>query len=68
MGSDLYNVSARVLRSETSGYHTVTKSTTDHVFTQNRERKSHSEMNPRNMKGGIRESRDSINHPKSIPV
>jgi len=68
MGSDLYNVSARVLRSATSGYHTVTKSTTDHVFTQNRERKSHSEMNPRNMKGGIRESRDSINHPKSIPV
>lgn len=63
MGGTIYNSSARSLRAEKSGY--STKSANE-IFTQNRERKVHPTMNPMNL--GIREARDSENHPLSLPI
>lgn len=63
MGSSHYSFESRSLRAEERRYSTATM---DELFTQQRERKMHESMNPRNVK--FRESRDSENHPLSIPV
>jgi hypothetical protein len=63
MGNSSYSTSDRFSRSMSSGY--TTKSAND-IFTQNKLRMSHAEMNPSGVT--IRESRDSDEHPMSIPI
>ena len=58
-----------------AGYSSISRSayedrtelkTTNEIFKQNVEKKVHADMNPMNL--GIREARDSENHPESIAV
>ncbi len=63
MGNTIYDTASRSVRSSKIGY--ATKSVGE-IFTQQRERKAHAEMDPKNIK--IRECRDSEAHPAVIPV
>jgi hypothetical protein len=63
MGGSSYSHSLRSVRSHSEGYHTKGR---DEIFTQNVKRVIHEEMNPKGVM--IRESRDSVNHPCSIPI
>lgn len=63
MGNSLYDSDSRMTRSATLGY--TTKSV-DQIFTQQKERKVHAEMDPKKIT--LRECRDSDNHPNVIPV
>jgi hypothetical protein len=67
MGGSLYNLDNRGTRAFSKGYTTVNTATLDSVFTQQKERESHKDMNPSNMKG-FRESRDSEVHPLTFAV
>jgi len=60
MGGGSYSYTSRSIRAESSGYYT--KSARE-IFSQ---RSVNSEMNP--MGVGIRESRDSVEHPNSFPI
>lgn len=63
MGSDRYDLYARSVRAADAGY--ATKSV-DAIFTQQKERKIHKDMDPKGIT--IRESRDSEAHPNVLPV
>lgn len=63
MGSTLYSSEGRHLRAASSGY--FTKSA-DEIFSQNKEKKIHESMNPKNAK--LREARDSEIHPATVPI
>ncbi len=63
MGNATYDMHTRSVRSASLGYETKS---VDQIFTQQRERKAHEEMDPKNIK--IRECRDSETHPAVIPV
>ena len=67
MGGSIYDYSSRSTRAKSSGYNTVSRATLDSVFTQTKEKRTHEEMNPANVKG-FRECRDSENHPNSLPI
>lgn len=60
MGGGTYSNSARLSRSVSAGYHTKTR---EEVFTQ---RNLSNDMDPSGV--GIRESRDSEEHPNSLPI
>ena len=63
MGSTSYSYSDRSYRAHTSGY--FSKSADD-IFEQNRKRMIHESMEPKTAL--LRESRDSDNHPNSVPI
>lgn len=63
MGGTFYSHDSRSLRAASAGY--STKSVSE-IFTQQKERKIHKEMDPKNFK--IREARDSEAHPATIPI
>lgn len=63
MGTTSYDFSSRKLRATKSGYFDAP---VNDVFKQNRERKIHESMEP--SKALIRESRDSNEHPLSLPI
>jgi hypothetical protein len=63
MGGGFYSLDTRSVRAASLGY--FTKSADD-IFTQNKERKIHESMEP--SKALLRESRDSENHPNSLPI
>jgi len=63
MGSSYYSADLRSERAVSAGY--FTKSTND-IFEQNKLRRIHESMEP--SKAMIRESRDSDNHPNSVPI
>ena len=63
MGSSFYSYSDRSVRAVDSGYYT--KDAND-IFEQNRKRRIHESMEP--SKALLRESRDSQNHPLSVPI
>lgn len=63
MGWTSYSVDARSYRASTLGYDTKTSS---EIFTQSKVQRIHESMNP--SKSLIRESRDSDNHPNSVPI
>ena len=63
MGGGSYSYSSRSIRSESLGY--KTKSVND-IFEQNKKRQIHEQMDPKGV--SIRESRDSDEHPNSIPI
>lgn len=63
MGRPEYNVHLRSVRASSSGYYSKSA---DEIFTQSRERRMHDSMDPK--KALIRESRDSENHPNSVPI
>lgn len=63
MGYTSYCCDTRSLRASSMGY--ATKSV-DQIFTQQKERKSHPEMDSKNIK--IRECRDSEAHPNTVPI
>lgn len=63
MGSSMYSSDDRYERSMRLGYETKS---TDKIFTQSTERKSHDSMRPLGVK--MREARDSDNHPHSTPI
>lgn len=63
MGSTRYNLDNRTVRAKKSGY--ATKAVND-IFTQNKERRAHSSMNPNGV--AFREARDSEVHPNSFPI
>jgi hypothetical protein len=63
MGHSTYSISDRALRSTTVGYDSKPR---DQIFTQQIERRAHSEMMP--MEIAFREARDSEAHPNTIPV
>ena len=63
MGSGIYNLQSRSIRATTDGYHSKS---VDEIFTQQKEKKIHNEMDPKNFK--IREARDSDDHPNTIPI
>jgi hypothetical protein len=63
MGGGTYSHSDRLSRSVSLGYNT--KGVND-IFTQNKLRQIHEQMNPNGVV--IRESRDSAEHPNSIPI
>lgn len=63
MGGSFYDSVARTVRASTLGY--MTKSS-DEIFTQSKEKRIHESMIP--SKALLRESRDSENHPNSIPI
>lgn len=60
MGHGSYSHVSRSLRAVSSGYHTKS---TNEVFKQ---RRVHADMDPKGVL--IRESRDSVDHPESVPV
>jgi len=64
MGDGSYNFSYRTSRADASGYKDSTVSNDD-IFKQNREQQIHPDMV---IYGKIRESRDSAEHPYSIPI
>jgi hypothetical protein len=66
MGYPSYSAENRNVRASSMGFTTVTSATADSVFKQNRERRIHEEMMP--SKALLRESRDSENHPNSMPI
>jgi hypothetical protein len=63
MGNSSYSFSDRQLRSTSLGYQTKSR---DEIFVQNKKREMHAEMNPSGV--SIRESRDSAEHPNSVPI
>lgn len=63
MGGSFYNTTSRSIRAADMGYHTKSK---DEIFTQNRVRRIHESMDPKNAQ--LRESRDSEAHPLSVPI
>jgi hypothetical protein len=63
MGHSTYSCDDRLARSADLGYHT--KSVAD-IFTQQKERKIHDSMSPRNI--DKRECRDSEAHPNTVPI
>lgn len=63
MGGTFYSNSNRTLRAESLGYH---KKSVNEIFVQNQKRMIHEQMEP--SKAFIRESRDSDNHPNSLPI
>lgn len=63
MGSTSYSLDDRAYRAVASSYHTAS---VDQIFTQQKERKVHKDMDPKNFK--IREARDSEVHPNTIPI
>ncbi len=64
MGGGGYNISYRSLRADKAGYKDASVSL-DAIFTQNQEQRIHPDMV---IHGKIRESRDSAEHPYSIPI
>lgn len=63
MGYTSYSVDNRLYRSKTLNY---SNASVDTLFTQNVQRKAHESMLPIN--AGIRECRDSVAHPRTIPI
>lgn len=63
MGHTSYCVEDRLMRSASLGYHTKS---VDEIFTQQKERRIHDSMSPRNI--DKRECRDSENHPNTVPI
>lgn len=63
MGGDFYNMESRTLRAASVGYH---RKSVNEIFTQQVEKKVHEAMDSKTM--GIREARDSENHPHSLPI
>ena len=63
MGGTSYSSSDRLLRSTSMGYYSKSR---DDIFTQNKKREIHAEMDPNGVT--IREARDSEAHPNSIPI
>lgn len=63
MGSSTYSYSNRATRASSSGYYTKSA---DDIFEQNKKRKIHDSMDPKNAK--IREARDSSAHPNTVPI
>lgn len=63
MGGGFYFVSDREERATTLGYHTKSR---DEIFTQSRVNEIHELMRP--SQALLRESRDSEDHPNSIPI
>jgi len=63
MGGSYYSVTDRSTRSVAQGYQTKHK---DDLFEQNKKREIHESMDPKKIR--LRESRDSENHPNSVPV
>lgn len=63
MGGGFYLSSTREARAKDLGYYSKSR---DDIFTQNRERKIHQSMLPKN--AILRESRDSDDHPESLPI
>lgn len=63
MGNSSYSVDNRTYRAATVGY--ASKSV-DQIFTQNKERKIHEQMNPKGIL--FRESCDSELHPNTVPI
>ena len=63
MGGSYYDSSARTVRAASLGYHSKG---VDEIFTQSKERRIHESMIP--SKALLRESRDSVNHPNSVPI
>lgn len=63
MGSSTYSYSDRATRASSSGYYTKSA---DDIFEQNKKRKIHDSMEPKNAK--IREARDSAAHPNTVPI
>ena len=63
MGGSFYSFSDRSLRASSLGYHSKSA---DQIFEQNQKRRIHESMEPE--KALIRESRDSENHPNSVPI
>lgn len=63
MGNSSYSFSNRTTRATKSGYDTKSA---DEIFEQNRKRRIHDSMDPKNAK--IREARDSKEHPNTVPI
>lgn len=63
MGGGFYSSETRSVRSESLGYSTKH---VDDIFVQNKKRVIHESMEPK--KALIRESRDSMDHPSSVPI
>lgn len=63
MGGSFYSHSDRTFRAASAGYHTKSA---DQIFEQNQKRMIHESMEPK--KALVRESRDSANHPNSVPI
>jgi hypothetical protein len=63
MGYGNYSTNNRFLRSASLGYESKSR---DEIFTQNRERKSHKEMNPKGVLKRL--CADSEEHPNTIPI
>lgn len=63
MGGSYYDSDARHSRATSAGYYTKD---INEVFTQQKKRQIHEDMNPKNIK--VRECRDSTAHPNSFPV
>lgn len=63
MGGSSYSFLSRRVRAESSGYHTKSA---NEIFEQNVKRMIHESMEPK--KAIIRESRDSVTHPNSVPI
>lgn len=63
MGHGNYSDSARSVRAKSSGYATKSR---DEIFTQQRERRVHAEMDPKDVV--YRECRDNDDHPNTVPV
>lgn len=63
MGGSTYSYSSRSIRAEHEGY---AKKSMNEIFTQNQVRRIHESMDPKNAL--LRESRDSENHPNSLPI
>lgn len=63
MGNTSYDTSSRSLRAESLSYATAS---VDTIFTQQKERRIHKDMDPKGIK--LRESRDSEAHPNVLPV
>jgi hypothetical protein len=66
MGNPIYSASSRAIRAKTLGYTSVSTATAHTVFKQNSKGEIHESMIP--SKALFHESRDSQNHPNSIPI
>lgn len=71
MGGGSYSISNKSLRNNIANsagvsYNNVTMDTISEVFEQNKKREAHELMSPYELK--IRESRDSAEHPNSVPI
>ena len=63
MGNSSYDSSTRFSRAAASGYYLKSA---DDIFVQNKVRRIHESMDP--SKAQLRESRDSKEHPLSVPI